>query len=164
MISPSLNQLKWQKISIVSLHQLEQIYKKDSPYQKRFTDFLKRLNPENFVINHTTADEIDDLINSFPKSVSPHSIPNKIMKIAKGIISSPFRGRGRGGGAPPPFFLQSLVFYCNHFEELKTVLFEVELIINNKPLTNVYPNTIKTYFTPNHLLFSRQLLCSSKTT
>ena len=39
-------------------------------------------------------------------------------------------------------FLQSL-FYC-HFEELETVLNEVKLIINNAPLTYVYPNTIKT--------------------
>ena len=29
--------------------------------------------------------------------------------------------------------MQSLVF-CNHFEELQTMLFEVELIINNAPL------------------------------
>ena len=41
------------------------------------------------------------------------------------------------------------------------MLFEVGLIINNKPLTYVYPNTIET---PNHLLFGRQLLYSSNTT
>ena len=51
---------------------------------------------------------------------------------------------GRGcEGARPSFLLQSLVFFCNHFEELKTVLFELELIVNNKPLTHVYPNTIE---------------------
>ena len=50
---------------------------------------------------------------------------------------------------------------CNHFEELQTVLCEVELIINNKSLTQVYPKTIET---PNHLLFGRQLLYSSNTT
>ena len=54
--------------------------------------------------------------------------------------------------------------FCNHFEELQTVLFEVELIINNAPLTYVYPNTIETCLTPNHLLFGRQLLYSSNTT
>ena len=37
----------------------------------------------------------------------------------------------------------SHLFFCNHFEELQTVLFEVELIINNAPLTYVYPDTIK---------------------
>ena len=44
-----------------------------------------------------------------------------------------------------------VVFFCSHFEELQTVLFEVELIINNAPLTYIYPNTIKTFLTPNHL-------------
>ena len=48
-------------------------------------------------------------------------------------------------------------FFCNHFEELQTVLFEVQLIVNNKTLTYVYPNTIKTCFTPNHLIFDRHL-------
>ena len=58
------------------------------------------------------------------------------------------RGGFKGGQeecAPPPplllpYFLQSLVF-SNHFEELRTMLFEVELIINNGPLIYVYPNT-----------------------
>ena len=49
-------------------------------------------------------------------------------------------------------------FFCTHFEELQTVLFEAELIINNKFLTYVYPNTIETCFTPIHLLSGRQLL------
>ena len=71
--------------------------------------------------------------------------------------------RGSAGCAHPPHFLQSLVF-CNHFEELQTKLFEVELIINNAPLIYVYPNTIKTCLTPNYLLFGRQLLLSSNTT
>ena len=31
--------------------------------------------------------------------------------------------------------------------------FEVELIINNAPLTYVYPSTIETFLTPNNLLF-----------
>ena len=66
---------------------------------------------------------------------------------------------GAGGGAPPPFFLQSFVclfvcLFCNHFEELQTLLFKVELIINNAPLTYAYPTTIETCLTPNHLLFA----------
>ena len=59
--------------------------------------------------------------------------------------------------------MQSLVF-CNHFEELQTLLFEVELIINNAPLIYVYPNTIGTCLTPNYLSFGRHLLLSSNTT
>ena len=58
-----------------------------------------------------------------------------------------------------PVFCNHLLF-CNHFEELQTVLSEVELIINNAPLTYDYPNTIGTCLTPNHLLFGRQLLYS----
>ena len=56
------------------------------------------------------------------------------------------------------------LIFCNHFEELQTELFEVELIINNAPLTYVYSNTIGTCLTPNHLLFGRQLFYSSNTT
>ena len=70
---------------------------------------------------------------------------------------------GEHGGVPSPCFLQSIVF-CNHFEELQIVLFEVELIINNASLTYVHPNTIETCLTPNHLLFGRELLYSSNAT
>ena len=62
-------------------------------------------------------------------------------------------------------FLQSCFFFFSyHFEELQSVLIEIKLIINNAPLTYDYPNTIKTYLTPNHLLFGRHLLCYSNTT
>ena len=61
-------------------------------------------------------------------------------------------------------FFATTCFFCDHFEELQTVLIKVKLIINNAPLTYVYPNTIKTYLTPNDLLFGRQLLCYSNTT
>ena len=76
-----------------------------------------------------------------------------------------FRGdlEGDTRGARPHFSCGYL-FFCDHFEELQTVLIKVKLIINNAPLTYVYPNTIKTYLTPNHLLFGRQLLCYSNTT
>ena len=47
-----------------------------------------------------------------------------------------------------PNFLQSLVVvFCNNFEELQTVLFEVELIINNAPnihLPKYYRNMFNT--------------------
>ena len=41
-----------------------------------------------------------------------------------------------------PIFCNHL-FFCNHSEELQTVLFQVELIINNASLTYAYPNTIE---------------------
>ena len=63
---------------------------------------------------------------------------------------------------------RALPIFCNHFEELQTVLFEVELIINNAPLIYVHPNTIETcyapnmellqFHAPNYFLFDRQLL------
>ena len=68
-----------------------------------------------------------------------------------------------GACLPPKPFLFNHLFFCDHFEELQTVLIKVKLIINNAPLTYVYPNTIKTYLTPNPLLFGRQLLCYSNT-
>ena len=56
-------------------------------------------------------------------------------------------------------FLQSLALF-NPFEEMQTVLFQAELIIDNAPLTYVYPNTFETCLAPNYLLFGRQLLYS----
>ena len=86
------------------------------------------------------------------------------------MLSRNYRGGFRGGArdVPPPLLFFLFVFFCNylffdHFEELQTVFIEVKLIINNAPLTYVYPNAIKTYLTPNHLLFRREL-CYSNTT
>ena len=62
------------------------------------------------------------------------------------------------------FFFCNHFFFRDHFEELQTVLSEVKPIINNAPLTYVYPNNIETYWTLNHLLFGRQSLCYSNTT
>ena len=48
--------------------------------------------------------------------------------------TKPTEADSRGAWGHAPLFLQSLVcFFCNHFEELQTVLLEVELIFNNKP-------------------------------
>ena len=64
---------------------------------------------------------------------------------------------GVAGGAPPPppppIFCNHL-FFCSHPEELQTMLFTVELIINNAPLTYVYLNTIETCLTPNYLFLA----------
>lgn len=43
------------------------------------------------------------------------------------------------------------------FEEMQTVLAEVEQILNNRPLTYAYPNDLECCLTPNHLLFGRNL-------
>ena len=44
---------------------------------------------------------------------------------------------------------------------MQTVLLEVEMILNNRPLTYVYPNEIENALTPNHLLFDRKLTSAS---
>ena len=78
-----------------------------------------------------------------------------------------FKGWRRGRAPPPPLplflFFAVTCFFLNRFEEIQTVLFEVELIIKNAPLTYVYPNTKETCLTPNHFLFGRHLLYFSNT-
>ena len=79
------------------------------------------------------------------------------MNYKRFVVRSQRRIQGAGaGGARPPFFAVTCLF-CNHFEELQSVSFKVELVINNELLTCVYPNTIKTCLTSNYLLFGRQL-------
>ena len=67
------------------------LQKKIPPTKKNFTDYLKKPNSENFTIAPTTSDKISDLIHNLKssKSVGPYSIPTKIMKISKEIISLP---------------------------------------------------------------------------
>ena len=47
------------------------------------------------------------------------------------------------------------------FEELQTLLFEIEAILNNRPLTYQYPTDLQSCLSPNHLLFGRSLQLSS---
>ena len=44
-----------------------------------------------------------------------------------------------------------------NYEELQTVLCEVETILNNRPLTYYYSDNTKQCVTPNHLLFGRTI-------
>ena len=73
------------------------------------------------------------------------------------ISKAPYRETDLKGAQEVP------LIFCNHFEELQTTLFEVELIINNTPLIYVYTNTIETCLTTNYLLFGRQLESSNAT-
>ena len=59
--------------------------------KKNFTDYLKKSNHENFIKAPTTSDKISDLLHNLKsrKNVGPYSIPTKIMKIPKEIISLP---------------------------------------------------------------------------
>ena len=75
--------------------------------------------------------------------------------IAKFLRTSIFDNICESVPPPPPalfFFFCNHLFFCNNFQELQTVFFEGGPITNNAPSTYVYPNTIKTFLTPNHLL------------
>ena len=65
--------------------------KRIPPTKKTFTDYLKKPNSENFIIAPKTSDDICNLIHNLKSSkrVGPYSIPTKIMKIPKEIISLP---------------------------------------------------------------------------
>ena len=62
--------------------------KKIPPTKKTFTDYLKK---PNFIIVPTTPEEISDLIHNLKssKSIGLNSVPTRIMKISKEIISLP---------------------------------------------------------------------------
>ncbi|XP_057310554.1 uncharacterized protein LOC130648518 [Hydractinia symbiolongicarpus] len=51
------------------------------------------------------------------------------------------------------------------FEEMQTVLYEIECILNNLPLTYEYSTEFESCLSPNHMLFGRRLnLYSNSTT
>ena len=43
------------------------------------------------------------------------------------------------------------------FSELQTILYEVENILNNRPMCAVYDEEFEDILTPNHLLYGRKL-------
>ena len=45
-----------------------------------------------------------------------------------------------------------------NYEELTTVLVEVEAIINSRPLTYLYSDNINEALSPSHLVFGKRLL------
>ena len=53
--------------------------------------------------------------------------------------------------------INSLKHAILNYDEMMTLLLEIELIVNNRPITYVYPNELQECLTPNHLLFSRRL-------
>ena len=47
--------------------------------------------------------------------------------------------------------------YRLNYDEIQTVLFKLDMILNDRSLTNVYPDEIENALTPNYLLFGRTL-------
>ena len=41
------------------------------------------------------------------------------------------------------------------YEEMQTMLFECDAILNNRPFTYIYPTDLASCLTPNHLLYFR---------
>lgn len=44
-----------------------------------------------------------------------------------------------------------------NYDQMLTILMEIESIINNRPITYVYPNDLETCVSPNHLLYGRKI-------
>jgi len=44
-----------------------------------------------------------------------------------------------------------------NYDQMLTLLLEIESIINNRPITYVYPKDLEPCVTPNHLLYGRKL-------
>ena len=118
-------------------------------HEKQEENYYKPVRVSNFWRNNYIEYESN---GNRSRTLLVEEFLNKIRPYLKDIINN--RGRFRGEGAQgmrPLFFAIPFFFiFCNHFEELQTVLFEVELIIDNAPLTYVCPNTIETCLTPNH--------------
>ena len=70
---------------------MAQIHKKISPTKKYYTDYLLNPNKEIFLITPTTDERISDIISdlNIRKSTRPNSIPTKVMKQIKDVISAP---------------------------------------------------------------------------
>ena len=68
------------------------IQNKILPTKKYYTDYLLNPNKETFFITPTTDEEISDIISdlNIRKSTGPNSIPTKVMKQIKDVISAPF--------------------------------------------------------------------------
>ena len=56
---------------------------------------------------------------------------------------------------------KELKCYRSPYEELQTVLFEIECILNNRPIMYYYSMDIEPCLTPNHLLYGRTLTLSN---
>ena len=61
------------------------------PTERYYTDYLLNPNKETFFITPTTDEEISDIISdlNIRKSTGPNSIPTKVMKQIKDVISAP---------------------------------------------------------------------------
>ena len=50
------------------------------------------------------------------------------------------------------------------YDEIQTMLLEIEMIVNNRPITYCYADELEQCLTPNHLLYARRLESESLTT
>ena len=59
---------------------------------------------------------------------------------------------------------KELKTYKLTYEQLQTIVFEIETISNNRPITYFYNDESESCLTPNHLLFGRTLLLFNSST
>ena len=106
----------------------------------------KTLNGENFISDETqsfaTNPGIDQDLN-LPLAPWHERFFDRLVRSTKTLLK------------------KDLQNYRLSYNQIQTVLFEVEMILNNRPLTYVYPDEIKNALTPNHLLFGRTLTSTS---
>ena len=129
----------------------------------------KKHGIKSFLFLYYNQAKFDDIAHKNPNTADideqtfNYRWPNKIINLTLAAYIKtfhPFISRGGFrvwfGGCTPPFF--NHLFFCDHFEELQTVLIKVKIIINNAPLTQLYPNTIRTFNTQSFVVCQRVIM------
>ena len=118
------------------------IQNKISPTKKYYTDYLLNPSKETFLITLTTDEEISHIISglNIRKSTGPNSIPTKVMKQIKDVISATLAkltNRSFHNGAFPnilkiakviSFFKSESRVACNNYRSV-SLLFSIGKVI-----------------------------------
>ena len=102
-------------------------------------NFLKQISDEPEVRSHMNDRQIVWKFNT-PRSPWSGGFFERLISVVKGCLS------------------KSLYRRKITFEELRTILCEIQTIVNNRPLTYVSGERDDEYLTPNHLLFGRNIV------
>ena len=138
-------------------------------FQLDYSYYLRRTNPNTFFTSPTSLDEVKDLQDlKTNKTTGPNSLPNKIIKQVKNVISSPLSEQINKsfskGVIPPalkiaevvPVFKSESSVQCNNYR-LASALPNVSNVIEkmmHKRLTLIWVGGRGVNFTPHPLLVS----------